>query len=311
MSESMAEPMTPRITVRAPAKINLCLGVGPPRKDGFHPLATVYQAVGLYDDVTVSDSDEWSVSLAAEERIDLNDVPLGDRNIAIRAGRLLAEHEELDRPTLIEIHKGIPVAGGMAGGSADAAATLLGLRTLWQTDTSDDDLLALAAEVGSDVPFALIGGTARGVGRGELVEPVTDNGHWWWVSVESDQGLPTPAVYAAFDKLAGTRSAQPEIPDALLSALQRGDLDDLASYLSNDLQAAALSLRPDLAEVLEAGKEAGALAGLVSGSGPTCLFLCESSDAGIRVRQHLIELGHSRVNAAPGPVAGAHVVEYV
>jgi 4-diphosphocytidyl-2-C-methyl-D-erythritol kinase len=297
------------VTVRAAAKINLHLGVGAARADGFHPLATVYQAIGMYDDVTVTDAPTWSLAVTAHPRIDVSEVPIDDTNIALRAGRLLAGHHGLDRAASIGVEKGIPVAGGLAGGSADAAATLLALDRLWETQTSDDDLLTLAAELGSDVPFALVGGTATGLGRGEQVERVTDNGSWWWVVVESDIGLPTPAVYREFDRLVDA-PAVPPFPEALLEALARGDAEGLAEYLENDLTDPALSLRPDLAKVLAAGLEAGALAGLVSGSGPTCLFLCRDAGHAFAVRMVLTDLGHHRISSAAGPVAGAHVVEY-
>ena len=297
------------ITVRAAAKVNLHLGVGAARADGFHPLATVYQAIGMYDDVTVTDAPSWSLAVTAHPRIDVSEVPLDEHNIAWRAGRVLAAHHRLRRAASIGIEKGIPVAGGLAGGSADAAATLLALDRLWDLHTSDDDLLALAAELGSDVPFALLGGTASGLGRGELVERVADNGSWWWVVVESDIGLSTPAVYREFDRLVDAPTAPP-FPEALLEALARGDADLLAGRLVNDLAGPALNLRPDLAAVLDDGAAAGALGGLVSGSGPTCLFLCRDVGHAFAVRMALNDLGHTRVSAAAGPVAGAHVVDY-
>jgi 4-diphosphocytidyl-2-C-methyl-D-erythritol kinase len=297
------------VTVRAAAKINLYLGVGAPRPDGFHPLATVYQAIGLYDDVSVTDAPAWSLAVTAHERIDVSEVPLDDTNIALRAGRLLAAHHGLDRAASIAVEKGIPVAGGLAGGSADGAATLLALDRLWDLQTDDADLLALAGRLGSDVPFALIGGTATGLGRGEVVERVPDHGTWWWVVVESDIGLPTPVVYAELDRLGGA-ALEPTVPASLLDALVGGDPGRLAASLANDLAAPALSLRPDLARVLADGAEAGALAGLVSGSGPTCLFLCRDAGHATGVRIALGGLGHTRVVAAAGPVAGAHVVEY-
>ena len=164
------------ITVRAAAKFNLHLGVGPVRNDGFHPLATVYHAIGLYDDVTVSEAAEWQVTLTGEDHIALGEIPTGDDNIVVRAGKALAAHHGIEKAAKVEIHKGIPVAGGLAGGSADAAATLVALDRLWSLETPDEDLLSLAGHLGSDVPFALIGATAVGGGRGEIVEPVTDNG---------------------------------------------------------------------------------------------------------------------------------------
>ncbi|MGN6250339.1 MAG: 4-(cytidine 5'-diphospho)-2-C-methyl-D-erythritol kinase [Marmoricola sp.] len=297
------------VTVRAAAKVNLCLGVGPVRADGFHPLATVYQAIGMYDDVTLAPADAWQLQVRAHERIDVSEVPLDQSNIALRAGRLLAAHHELDRSALIVIDKGIPVAGGLAGGSADAAATLLGLDRMWALHTPDDELLALAAQLGSDVPFALVGGTARGDGRGEIVERVADGGSWWWVVVESDVGLSTARVYGEYDRLRPD-APQPVVPELLLKALAAGEPGALAACLANDLHAPALHLRPDLAAVLEQGERAGALRGIVSGSGPTCVFLCADHDTAHAVRHALEESGHTRVQVANGAVAGAHVVEY-
>lgn len=292
------------ITVRAPAKINLVLSVGSVRPDGFHPLDTIYQAVSLYDDVTVSAADEWSVSVTSAD-VDLDDVPLDGRNIALRAGRLLAEHHGLDRAAQVHVTKGIPVAGGMAGGSADAAATLIALDRLWELETSDDDLLALAAGLGSDVPFAMVGGTARGTGRGEVVTPLVDDSSVWWVVVPSAQGLSTPAVYAEFDAAPGIGSGRPA-PD--WSGL---GYEQVTRALRNDLEGAALRLRPDLAETRDALGAAGADAVLLSGSGPTYLGLVRDRDAAHDVVARLAAAGIDGVRIATGPVAGAHVVEYV
>jgi 4-diphosphocytidyl-2-C-methyl-D-erythritol kinase len=297
------------VTVRAPAKINLHLGVGPVRDDGYHPLSTVYQAIGLYDDVTVVDAAAWSIGVESDGRVDVSSVPLDDSNLAVRAGRLLVEHHGIERAASISVHKGIPVAGGLAGGSADAAATLVALDRLWDLHTTDDDLLALAARLGSDVPFALLGGTAYGTGRGELVEPVTDHGAWWWVVLTSDVGLSTPAVYAAFDHLGV--SGPVERPEGLLQALATGDPDVLAAELHNDLELAALSLRPGLGRLPELLIEAGAFHPLLSGSGPTWLGLASGHGHAHEITELLAARGVTRVLSAPGPVAGAHVVEYV
>jgi 4-diphosphocytidyl-2-C-methyl-D-erythritol kinase len=309
MSAVVPLPAPEAITVRAAAKINLQLGVGPIRPDGFHPLATIYQAIGLYDDVTVESADEWSLTVRAHEKLDISGVPTDDGNIVLKAAHALCAHHGIDRAASILIDKSIPVAGGLAGGSADAAATLIGLDRLWNLNTTDPDLLALAARLGSDVPFALIGGTAVGVGRGEIVEPVSDNGSWWWVVAESEVGLSTPRVYAEFDKLSDNPS-EPQLDQSLLKALATGDVEGLAARLSNELQAPALHLRPDLREVLDVGDGHGALRSLISGSGPTCLFLCADHDSALAVRQGLYGEGIERVHVAPGPVAGAHVVDY-
>jgi len=298
------------ITVRAAAKFNLHLGVGPVREDGFHPLATVYHAIGLYDDVTVSEAGQWQVTLTAEDHIALAEIPTDDDNIVVRAGKALTAHHGLDRAARIEIHKGIPVAGGLAGGSADAAATLVALDRVWSLETSDEDLLALAGRLGSDVPFALIGATAVGGGRGEIVEPVVDNGSWWWVAVGNEQGLSTPSVYRAFDDVAGAGVGEPEVPERLLMALEKGDPELLAQALTNDLQAPALTLRPDLAQTFADGQKAGALAVQLSGSGPTILMLCRDAAHAREVAGAMQAKAYDRVWTAPGPVAGAHVVTY-
>ncbi len=296
------------VTVRAPAKINLLLGVGPVREDGYHPLDTVYQAISLYDDVTVSSAGVWSVDVVPIGDVDVSEVPLDESNIAIRAGRALVEHHGIGRCASIGISKGIPVAGGMAGGSADAAATLVALDRLWDLQTSDDDLLAIAAEIGSDVPFALLGGTAHGTGRGELVEALADPGTWWWVVVPNSTGLSTPSVFHAFDDL---EPSAPASTAPVIEALAAADLDALAAAVHNDLTPAALGLRADLREIEADLRGAGVLATLLSGSGPTYLGLVADQDAAHAIKEALIDAGHSRVTVATGPVAGTHLVEYV
>lgn len=295
------------ITVRAPAKINLLLGVGPVREDGYHPLDTVYQAISLYDDVTVTESAAWSVSVAPIGEVDCSEVPLDENNIVIKAGKLLTAHHGITRRASIGISKGIPVAGGMAGGSADAAATLVALDRLWDLQTSDEDLLAIAAELGSDVPFALVGGTAHGTGRGEIVEPVDDHGTWWWVVIPNAIGMSTPAVYRAFDDVDGGNTEC----GAVLAALDSGVLEDLAAAIHNDLQEAALGLRKDLLETEADLRGAGVLATLLSGSGPTFLGLVADQDRAHIIREALLDAGHRGVLVATGPVAGTHLVDYV
>jgi 4-diphosphocytidyl-2-C-methyl-D-erythritol kinase len=297
------------ITVRAPAKINLHLGVGAPREDGFHPLVTVYQAVGLCDDVTVHPAPGWSLETTVPEWMDAEAVPVDGDNIVDRAARLLARHHGIAARAAVSIAKSIPVAGGMAGGSADAAAALVALDRLWGVETPDEELLGLAAELGSDVPFALLGGTALGTGRGELVEPAPDPATWWWVVVPSAEGLSTPAVYRRFDELAPDAPAEPSDARAVLLALGTRDPRLLAGALHNDLESAALDLRPDLHDLLDLGENSGALRGLVSGSGPTCVFLAEDADAARGVASRLAE-HHDVVLVTNGPVAGAHVVTY-
>ena len=299
------------VTVRAPAKINVYLGVGQARPDGFHPLETVYQAVSLYDDVTVTSAEEWSVTTVAEgPHVDVSAVPDDDTNIVIRAGKALAAHHGVDRKAAVEVRKSIPVAGGMAGGSADAAATLVALDRLWNLDTSDDELLALAAGIGSDVPFALVGGTATGTGRGEVVTPVEDNGTWWWVVVFNDEGLSTPSVYGAYDLLEGG-DHDFRIQPAMLETLREArSSESLAVFLYNDLEDAAFHLRPDLERAAEAALECGATMTLLSGSGPTMLAIASDAEDARTIAGMLAGPGFERTAVVHGPVAGAHVVAY-
>ena len=299
--------MSDPVTVRAPAKINLHLGVGPGREDGYHQLATVYQAIGLYDDVTATEAPSWSVTVAVAGELDATDVPLDGDNIAIRAGRALTEHHGIDLSAQLAITKSIPVAGGLAGGSADAAATLVALDRLWDLQTPDDDLLALAGRLGSDVPFALLGGTAYGTGRGELVEAVADHGQWWWVVVPNGAGLSTAAVYAQYDRLGLGESLR--APEGLFGALAEAYPEVLAGELHNDLEPASLDLRPELARTKREILECGAYAALLSGSGPTWLGLAGDADHAREIAAELAE-SHPVVLCAPGPVAGAHVVTY-
>lgn len=294
-----------QVTVRAPAKINLHLGVGGLRPDGKHALATVYQAVGLYDDVTVVEADGWSVGLTQP----IDGVPLDDANIAVRAGRALTAHHRIDRAARITIAKGIPVMGGMAGGSADAAATLLALDRLWDLQTPDEDLLRIAGTLGSDVPFALIGGTALGTGHGEVVTPVADTSSVWWVVVLSDEGLSTPAVYGHFDELSPDAPAEPPVPEALIEALAAGYTEEIGDLLANDLWPAARDLRPDLVDVEVELRSMAPDGVLLSGSGPTLLVLHEDVEEARTTVAQLSAQGH-RCTLAPGPVAGAHVVTY-
>ncbi|WP_327710707.1 4-(cytidine 5'-diphospho)-2-C-methyl-D-erythritol kinase [Streptomyces sp. NBC_00464] len=299
--------MSESVTVRVPAKVNVQLAVGAARPDGFHDLANVFLAVGLYDEVTVTPADGLRITCSGP---DAAQVPLDATNLAARAATALAERHGIAPDVHIHIAKDIPVAGGMAGGSADAAGALLACDALWSTGATREELLAICAELGSDVPFSLVGGAALGVGRGEQLTPVEVGGTFHWVFAVADGGLSTPAVYREFDRLtAGTRVPEPAASAALMDALRAGDPVALAAALSNDLQAPALSLRPSLADTLAAGTEAGALAALVSGSGPTTAFLTEDEAAARKVADALTASGTCRTaRVAVSPAPGATVV---
>jgi 4-diphosphocytidyl-2-C-methyl-D-erythritol kinase len=287
----------------------LALRVGPPRPDGYHPLATVYQAVSLYDEVHAAwaEPEEFSVTVSGEGA-DL--VPTDERNLVLRAAQLLARSsgpsDSLGASFLIK--KSIPVAGGLAGGSANGAAALLACAVLWDLDVGLDELIALAAELGSDVPFALLGGTALGSGRGEQVVPVLARGGYHWVLAFGHHGLSTPAVYRRHDELR-PGAEMPEVPAGLMNALRSGDPVAVGAALINDLQPAALDLQPRLRQVLEAGLDYGAVGAVVSGSGPTCAFLAASEAAAVDLSVALSADGLCRaVRRATGPVSGARVI---
>jgi 4-diphosphocytidyl-2-C-methyl-D-erythritol kinase len=301
--------------VRVPAKINLALKVGAPRPDGFHPLATVYQAVSLYDEVTAdwAAPDTFSVTVTGEGA-DL--VPVDDTNLAVRAARLLAHAHGTDGRggnealgVALTIRKSIPVAGGLAGGSSNGAAALLACAVLWDLDLSGEALRGLAAQLGSDVPFALLGGTAVGSGRGEEVVPALTTGSYHWVLAFGRHGLSTPAVYRRFDELSEHKPRPPRVPEDLMNALRSGNPAEVGRALSNDLQPAALNLQPQLRRTLQAGLEYGALGALVSGSGPTCAFLVAGESAAVDLSVALSAEGVCRaVRHTVGPVSGARVV---
>ncbi|MFE3161482.1 4-(cytidine 5'-diphospho)-2-C-methyl-D-erythritol kinase [Streptomyces sp. NPDC059224] len=295
------------VTVRVPAKVNVQLAVGAARPDGFHDLANVFLAVGLYDEVTVTPADELSVTC---EGTDAGQVPLDRSNLAARAALALAGRRGIDPAVHIHIAKDIPVAGGMAGGSADGAGALLACNELWRAGASRAELLAICAELGSDVPFSLVGGAALGTGRGERLSAREVGGTFHWVFALAGRGLSTPAVFREFDRLAeGLDIPEPVASRALLDALAEGDPDALAAAVSNDLQPAALSLFPELAQTLDAGRTAGALTALVSGSGPTTAFLVRDGASAQKVSEALLASGTCRtVRTATAPAPGARVL---
>ncbi|MGU3502799.1 4-(cytidine 5'-diphospho)-2-C-methyl-D-erythritol kinase [Mycobacterium sp. C31M] len=301
---------TGSVTVRVPGKVNLYLAVGDCRDDGYHELTTVFHAVSLFDEVTVRNADMLSVAMAGEGS---GSLPVDDRNLAWRAAELMADHVGRAPDVAISITKSIPIAGGMAGGSGNAAAVLVAMNTLWELGVPRRDLHALAAKLGSDVPFSLHGGTALGTGRGEELATVLARSTFDWVLAFAHDGLSTPAVFGEIDRLRADPQwgGPPRLQDAepVLAALATGDPHVLAPLLGNDLQPAALSLRADLRRTLRAGQEAGALAGIVSGSGPTCAFLCASAADAVDVGTALSGAGVCRtVRIASGPVHGARVV---
>jgi 4-diphosphocytidyl-2-C-methyl-D-erythritol kinase len=312
------------VTVRVPAKVNLQLAVGPARADGYHDVATVYHAVSLFDEVTVVPAERDIVAVTGEGA---DGVPTDGGNLAARAAGALSRAAgpgSRDTPGLaIRITKRIPVAAGLAGGSADAAATLVACNELWGTGLSQQELCDLAAGIGSDVAFGLLGGTAIGIGRGEQVTPVLTSGTFHWVLAFADGGLSTADVYAACDRMRASKESRqakgrkvgtsgvpdPVLDNALIAALRSGDPAELGPLLSNDLQPAAISLRPGLRRTLTAGRELGTLGAMVSGSGPTCAFLAKNRRHARDLAAALAGAGVCRTVAqVTGPAPGANIV---
>jgi len=308
----VATPLAPEaewVRVRASGKINLALRVGGVRPSGYHPLATVFQSVSLFDEIAVRLDEPGRFTVRVHgEQADL--VPSDDRNLAVKAARLLADHYGPSRyGAEIVIRKTIPVAGGMAGGSADAAGALLACSVLWDLDTTPDELRAFGATLGADVPFQLMGGTALGTGRGDVLVPVLSRGSYHWVLALSGDELPTPEVFRRFDQLNPEPPADLPLPTEVMNALVAGDAAALGAALVNDLEPAAVALRPGLVRTLQTGRELGALGAIVSGAGPTCAFLAANEAAAVDLSVQLSSEGICRVvRRVTGPVPGARLI---
>jgi 4-diphosphocytidyl-2-C-methyl-D-erythritol kinase len=296
--------------VRVPAKVNLQLAVGPREADGYHNLVSVFQAISIYDDVTISKAAPGSGISIAITGDHTHGVPADATNLAVKAAQLIADEYDFAVDIHIEVSKSIPVAGGMAGGSADAAAVIVGLNELFDLEMSRDEMLEFGSQLGSDVPFMITGGTAIGQGRGDQLTAALSRGTYHWVLALSTVGLSTPAVYQECDRLrAGLDIAAPLTSDALMQSLLTADPKAVGLALQNDLQSAACSLRPALTLVLDVGEEYGALGAIVSGSGPTVAFLVGDEEQGLDLAVALTSSGVvGSVARAYGPVPGAKVI---
>jgi len=304
--------MTIQVTASAPGKINIFFKVGALNSDGYHDVLSIYQALDIRETVTVSDSSRWKVSVSgalSEEQ--LAAVPTGEDNLVVRAAKSVAKLANITRtPELsFEITKNVPVAGGMGGGSADAAAAMMAVDDLWETRVDGEALMKAAAELGADIPFALLGGTALGIGRGDKLDPIDEVQKLHWVLVPMDAGLSTPRVYAKLDEIRAAKGQDPtlvptpQVPHELIDALVHGDAREVAKHLHNDLQDAAVSLMPELSVTMDAGLAAGALAAMVSGSGPTIAMLAESEEAAESIANRLAFEGYIAIPTF-GPAKG-------
>jgi 4-diphosphocytidyl-2-C-methyl-D-erythritol kinase len=294
-----------------PAKVNLQLSVGPLGSDGFHEVTTVFQAISLFDDVTVAtapEGDGIKISITGQTS---SGVPADSSNLAVKAAELMIKNYDLPADLIIKLKKEIPVAGGMAGGSADAAGVIVGLDSLFELGLSRDEMEIVGSKIGSDVPFSICGGVAIGTGRGDQITPALSKGSYNWVLALSGQGLSTPSVYQECDRLReGLSISTPLVSEPLMQALRAGDAKALGKALTNELQPAACSLRPALRLVLDVGVDYGALGGIVSGSGPTVAFLVSDDEHAMDLTVALSASGVvSSVVRATGPAHGARIIE--
>jgi len=299
------------VVARVPAKVNLQLSVGPLGSDGFHEVTTVFQAISLFDDVTVAtapEGDGINISITGQTS---SGVPADSSNLAVKAAELMIKNYDLPSDLIIKLKKEIPVAGGMAGGSADAAGVIVGLDSLFELGLSRDEMEIVGSKIGSDVPFSICGGVAIGTGRGDQITPALSKGSYNWVLALSGQGLSTPSVYQECDRLReGLSISVPLVSEPLMQALRAGDAKALGKALTNELQPAACSLRPALRLVLDVGIDYGALGGIVSGSGPTVAFLVSDDEHAMDLTVALSASGVvSSVVRAIGPAHGARIIE--
>jgi 4-diphosphocytidyl-2-C-methyl-D-erythritol kinase len=299
------------VVVRVPAKVNLQLSVGPLGADGYHEVVSVFQAISIFDEVTIRYGAEGSGILLTVGGSITYGVPTDSSNLAYRAAQIMIDRFHLSPDIEIDIKKDIPVAGGMAGGSADAAAVLVGLDALCELSLSRDELEQIGSTLGADVPFSIAGGIAVGRGRGDELTPALARGKYHWVVALAGSGLSTPAVYGECDRLReGMDIARPQVSESLMQSLRAGDSKAVGAAMINDLQSAACSLRPALRLVLDVGNDYGAQGGIVSGSGPTVVFLVEDEERALDLTVALSASGVvAGVLRATGPVHGARVVE--
>ncbi|WP_371376339.1 4-(cytidine 5'-diphospho)-2-C-methyl-D-erythritol kinase [Sporomusa aerivorans] len=258
------------LTLKAYAKINLALDVLYKRSDGFHEVAMVMQAVSLCDTVSLT-SYPGEIILTVSRA----DLPADASNLAYRAAALLKEYTGCRQGACITLDKQIPLAAGLAGGSADAAAVLKGLNILWDLGLSGEELSRLAARLGSDVPFCLCNGTMLATGRGEILSPLPPMPACYVVLAKPPVEVPTAWVYQQFK--ADRVAVRPDIA-GMCKELEQGSLAGVAGKLANVLENVTIPAHPEIARIKECMLEAGAMAALMSGSGPTVFGLAGSQD---------------------------------
>lgn len=322
-----------RATVRAPAKLNIYLQIGDVREDGYHDITTVYQTIDLFEEVAVTDLSQEDgecdkaefvhISLSGPESNE--SIPTDGHNLASKAAKLLAQRYGITPKLHLDISKRIPARGGLGGGSADAAATLIGCNIIWDLHLRKEELMALGALLGEDVPVHIQGGMAIGVGHKQPLIPIPagpgdhyphHHPDWYWVlGVPYGDGLSTRDVFVQLDAMKGTRGAV-DFASAhntcLATSWGTENPETLAPRLSNDLERPAGVLLPALVKGLEEGRrDENALAGFMTGSGSTCVFLARSAEGAEALARNLKERELFRnIILAKGPAEGACMVDY-
>lgn len=304
------------VVARAPGKINVSLEVGPPREDGYHSVATIYLAVSLFEDVRASErmDSEFTISLHPDSApfADPETFPLGKDNLVVRAADELRRYTGVTMGADLEVTKRVPIAGGMGGGSADAAAALVACNALWDCGLNREELAVVGAKLGADIPFALFGGAAVGLGIGDQVSPMLIRRSTYWVLVPASYGLSTPEVYRTLDKLRAYQDVEAphEVDIDTVQALVTADVNSLGLNLRNDMEQAAIHLAPEIDTVIGTGERLGAVRGIVSGSGPTIAFLAESKTHAEQLRTLINEELDVDALVVSGPANGAAVVNH-
>lgn len=314
------------VTAVAPGKINVSLRVGPLREDGYHEVATLYLAVSLYEEVSAERRDDGAITVSLSERSAFTEVqtrdpetqemvaaaiPLDERNLVYQAASKLRARLGITDGVDLTITKNVPVAGGMGGGSADAAAALVACSALWEAGLSKEQLAEIGSELGADVPFAILGGAAVGQGVGDELSPLLTRGELHLVLVPANTGLSTPSVYAKLDEMraeAGVEAEAPELDPDLVRAVCTADAELVASLMANDLQAPAVASLPSLEDMMDVGMIEGALQGMVSGSGPTLVFLARDAEAAHRLCTSFEERTEVWAIPVTGPASGARLI---
>jgi 4-diphosphocytidyl-2-C-methyl-D-erythritol kinase len=301
------------IRASAPAKVNLVFEVGQLEADGYHSVNSLFLALELREELTLVKGEAGTgISIYVHgdslPEAHINAVPTDQSNLVHKTAVLFAQKLGKQIPDLqIDIRKRIPVAGGMAGGSADAAAMLVAMNEFMHLEHGTpnltiEELAAIGAELGSDVPFCLYGGMAIGTGRGEVITALTDLAFETnWLLCASSKGLSTPTVYAAFDEM-GSHTLFTDLTDASAIA----SVHELGQQMTNDLEQAAFRLMPSLSELVDQLEQLGAIRAMVSGSGPTIAALFDSEAKAVEVSNLLKSQGLVALTAK-GQALGARL----